>query len=113
MPSSSIVYLLFVLRAAQCFEVASWSLAAAAQIFPEWLWSPPTPRDFGRYAAKRGRYAAFRGGEGPLRGQLGPYRSRSLTPSFATWGAGREREVEKRGRARAPASSARNEGLRG
>ena len=43
MPPSSTLYLLFVLPAAQCFEVASWSLAAAAQIFPQWLWSPPTP----------------------------------------------------------------------
>ncbi len=43
MPSSSIVYLLFVIRSAQCFEVPPWTLAAAAQIFPEWLWSPPAP----------------------------------------------------------------------
>ena len=43
MPSSSTLYLLFVLPAAQCFEAASWSLAAAAQILPQWLWSPPTP----------------------------------------------------------------------
>ena len=43
MPLSSIACLLFVIRAAECFEVASWSLAAAAQILPQWLPAPPTP----------------------------------------------------------------------